>query len=39
MSYLCTEGAVVHEQHIKILHVVNKEFLQSVGEEELSGCV
>jgi hypothetical protein len=33
------EGAVVHEEDIEILGVVDDELLQPVGEEELGGVV
>ena len=36
---LSAEGSVIHEEDIKILGVVDDEFLQAVGEEELGGVV
>ena len=39
MSDLSAEGSVVHEEDVEVLGVVNDEFLQAIGEEELGGVV
>ena len=39
MGDLTTEGPVVHEEDVEVLGVVDDEFLQAVGEEELGGAV
>jgi hypothetical protein len=36
---LPAEGAVVHQQHVEVLGVVNHELLEPVGEEVLGGIV
>lgn len=39
MGDLSTEGAVIHEQHVKILGVVDYKLLEPVRKEELGGIV
>ena len=39
VSDLSTEGAVVHEEHLKILIVPDEELLKPVGEVELGAEV
>jgi hypothetical protein len=39
VSDFCAEGAVVHEEDVEILDVMNNELLESVGKEEFGGVV
>ena len=39
MGDFCAEGAVVHEEDIKILDIVDDKLLESVGKEVLGGIV
>ena len=39
MCDFATEGPVVHEEDVEVFGVVDDEFLQAVGKEELGGVV
>jgi hypothetical protein len=39
MGYFGTKGSVVHQQHLQIFIISNKEFLKAVGQVELGAAV
>ncbi len=39
MGNFTTEGSVVHEEDVKVLCIMDYEFLESIGKEELGGVI